>query len=211
MMTRERSVEPTLAPARGDEGGPLVLIVDDDQDSRDTARMVLEEEGYAVDVAPNGGAALERLRSGPRPTLMLIDLMMPVMDGPTLLLELESSADLAGIPVVIMTASGPDPRTTGLRYPVLRKPFHLDELVRIVTERSPRLWDEEDSTDETSLPAVPVAAKVVADDATPKVHCFACNRIASTRCVGCGEAFCRRCIDAGPDGRCPKCWKQAHP
>jgi hypothetical protein len=132
------------------------------------------------------------------------------MDGPTLLLELESSAELARIPVVIMTASGPDPRTSGLRYPVLRKPFQLDELMRIVSECSPRLWDEEDSTDETSLPAVPVA-RVLADDATPKIHCVACDRIASTRCIGCGEAFCRRCIDAGPDGRCPKCWKQAHP
>jgi CheY-like chemotaxis protein len=209
MMTRERSVDPTLRHARGDEGGPLVLIVDDDQDSRDTARMVLEEEGYAVDVASNGRAALERLRSGRPPTLMLVDLMMPVMDGPTLLLELESSAELASIPVVIMTASGPDPRTSGLRYPVLRKPFHLDDLMQIVTERSPRLWDEEDSTDETSLPAVPVAARII-DDATPTVHCFACDRVASTRCVGCGEAFCRRCIDAGPDGRCAKCWRQAH-
>ena len=44
------------------DGGPLVLIVDDDQDSRETARRVLEEEGYTVDVAPNGRVALERLQ-----------------------------------------------------------------------------------------------------------------------------------------------------
>jgi CheY-like chemotaxis protein len=191
-------------------GGPRVLIVDDDYDSRETARMVLEEEGYIVDVAPNGQAALERLRSEPPPTLMLVDLMMPVMDGTTLLRELEASAELSAIPVVVMTASGPDPRSSGLRYPLLRKPFHLEEMMRLVTEYSPRLWDDEVGTDETAAlngAATPRAR----DDATPRVICTSCDRYASTRCVRCGRAFCRACIDAGPDGQCAACWKEAHP
>jgi CheY-like chemotaxis protein len=201
----------TVARTPHIDGGPLVLIVDDDHDSRETARIVLEEEGYSVDVAPNGRDALERLRSAPAPTLMLVDLMMPVMDGPTLISALEASAELSAIPVVIMTASGPDPRTAGLRYPVLRKPFNLDELIRIVTERSPRLWDDEDGTDETSIVngVIPDVARL--DDATPKVHCTTCESVANTRCVACGEAFCRRCIDASPDGRCRACWKGPHP
>jgi CheY-like chemotaxis protein len=186
-------------------GGPLVLIVDDDHDSRETARMVLEEEGYIVDVAPNGRAALERLRSEPAPTLMLVDLMMPIMDGPALLRELEASAELSAIPVVVMTASGPDLRSSSLRYPVLRKPFDLEEMMRLVTEYSPRLWDDEEGTDETG------AAPRARDDATPRVVCASCDRYASTRCVGCGCAFCRACIDAGPDGQCAACWKEAHP
>jgi CheY-like chemotaxis protein len=191
-------------------GGPRVLIVDDDHDSRETARMVLEEEGYIVDVAPNGQAALERLRSGPAPTLMLVDLMMPIMDGTTLLRELEASAELSSIPVVVMTASGPDPRSSGLRYPLLRKPFNLEEMMRLVTEYAPRLWDDEVGTDETAAlngAATPRAR----DDATPRVICTSCDRYASTRCVRCGEAFCRACIDAGPDGQCATCWKEAHP
>ncbi|MGO8993843.1 MAG: response regulator [Polyangiaceae bacterium] len=211
MSTEQRGDrEPATSPRI--DGGPLVLIVDDDSDSRETARMVLEEEGYAVDVAPHGRAALDRLRTSPSPTLMLVDLMMPVMDGPALLAELEASAELSCIPVVVMTASGPDARTSGLRYPVLRKPFALDELMRIVTECCPRLWDEEDSTDETSVAhGRPVVAGARGDDATPRMRCVACKAVASTRCVACGEAFCRRCIDAGPDGRCETCWRNAHP
>ena len=190
--------ERELAAAPRIDGGPLVLIVDDDRDSRETARLVLEEEGYEVEEAHHGAAALERLRSGPSPTVMLVDLMMPVMDGLTFLGELETSAELSSIPVVVMTASGPDSRSSGLRYPVLRKPFDLDALLRIVTECSPRLWDEEDATDETQVPRT---GRAFTDDATPKVECVTCDAVASARCVGCGEAFCRRCLDAGPDGR----------
>jgi CheY-like chemotaxis protein len=197
---RERGYAPRI------KGGPLVLIVDDDPDSRATARMVLEDEGYTVDVASNGQMALERLRSLPRPTLMLVDLMMPVMDGPTLLVALEASAEHSRIPVVVMTASGPDSRTSGLRYPVLRKPFGLDDLMRLVTECAPRLWDDEEPTDETQVSDGQAApAKRTTEDATPRVGCVACEVAASARCVGCGEAFCRRCIDAGPEGRCPRC------
>ena len=198
--------ERQLAAAPRIDGGPLVLIVDDDRDSRETARLVLEEEGYEVVEAHHGVAALERLRSGPPPTLMLVDLMMPVMDGLTFLGELETSADLSSIPVVVMTASGPDSRSSGLRYPVLRKPFDLEALLRIVTECSPRLWDEEDATDETQVPPIGRARR---DDATPRVGCIMCESVASARCVGCGEAYCRRCLDAGPDGRCPICRRQA--
>ncbi len=207
-MAEGRDVQPREDAAI--EGGPLVLIVDDDQDSRETARMILEEEGYRVEVVPDGGAALERLASSPLPTLMLVDLMMPVMDGMTLLANVESSAELSAIPVVIMTASGPDPYTSALRYPVLRKPFDLDELMRLVTERAPRLWDDEDGTDETSVPTS-TTVRTPRDDSTPRILCVSCESVATARCVGCGEAFCRGCLDAGPDGTCARCWKAAHP
>jgi CheY-like chemotaxis protein len=204
-MSMIRAREGELAHAPRIVGGPLILIVDDDKDSRETARMVLEEEGYVVDVASNGRAALDRLRSAPSPRLMLVDLMMPVMDGPSLLVELESSAEHAGIPVVVMTASGPDSRTSALRYPVLRKPFNLDDLMRIVTECAPRFWDDEEPTEETSMPFDRIRAMRAFEDATPRILCIGCDVPASTRCVGCGEAFCRRCFDGGATARCPKC------
>jgi CheY-like chemotaxis protein len=185
------------------DGAPLVLIVDDDSDSRETARMVLEEEGYRVDVAANGHLALERLRSLPAPAVILVDLMMPVMDGPSLIEELEASSTHGGIPVVVMTASGPDTRTSGLRYPVLRKPFSLDALVRIVSECAPRLWDEEAPTDETRRPSDRAAA-----ESTAKVRCAKCDLPASARCVRCGEGFCRNCLDAGPSGLCSSCRRE---
>jgi CheY-like chemotaxis protein len=201
-----------MEPSRQvDGGGPRVLVVDDDRDSGETTRMILEDEGYAVDLAPNGKKALERLSGGPLPTLILVDLMMPVMDGAAFLKEIEASAELSTIPVVVMTASGPDPRTSGLRYPLLRKPFGIDELVRIVTERSPRLWDEEEPTDEVStVTDTGSLRRIAVSDATPRTYCSMCDRRATMRCVGCGEAFCRGCIDAGPDGRCARCWREKH-
>ncbi|HEY2517965.1 MAG TPA: response regulator [Polyangiaceae bacterium] len=189
--------------------GPLVLVVDDDPDSRDAARQILEDEGYLVDVVANGRAALDRLAAGPRPTLMLVDLMMPVMDGTTLLSELESSAQFSGIPVVVMTASGPDPSTSALPYPVLRKPFDVDDLVALATEYSPRLWDDEEPTDE--VPVLSETAPSSRGEVTLRIVCSVCAAVATARCVGCGEAFCRNCLDAGPDGRCSKCWRAEHP
>jgi CheY-like chemotaxis protein len=189
------------------DGGPLILIVDDDRDSRDAARMVLEDEGYTVDVAADGRAALDRLNQGPAPMLLLVDLTMPVMDGPSLLSALESSAH-AKIPVVVMTATGPDPKTSTLPYPVLRKPFDLDDLIQIVTVCAPRLWDEdEEPTDETFIPSQLLGPprRAEGEDTTARARCVACDAVAAMRCTSCGEAFCRRCLNAGPSGRCPSC------
>jgi CheY-like chemotaxis protein len=187
--------------------GPLVLVVDDDGDSRDAARWVLEQEGYNVEVAPNGEVALQRLGMSPRPTLLLLDLMMPVMDGTALLDAIESSADLSAIPIILMTASRPDAPTSGLQYPLLRKPFGVEALMSLVMERAPRLWDDDEATDEISIIEDRPSA---VGDATSRMRCTVCDARASTRCTGCGEAFCRPCIDAGPDGRCPKCWRDRH-
>jgi CheY-like chemotaxis protein len=191
------------------EGAPLVLIVDDDRDSRDAAKMVLEDEGYSVDVAADGRAALDRLKRSPPPVLLLVDLTMPVMDGPSLLHALEAS-EHAGIPVIVMTATGPDLKTSGLPYPVLRKPFDLDELMQMVTVCAPRLWDDdEEPTDQTVTPSdFPLPSsrprRAVADS-TARTACVACDGVAVVRCTGCGEAYCRRCLGEGPSGRCPGC------
>jgi CheY-like chemotaxis protein len=193
------------------DGGPLVLIVDDDRDSREAARMVLEDEGYTVDVAPNGRAALDRLSHAPPPILLLVDLTMPVMDGPTLLKALEAS-EHATIPVVVMTATSPDPRTSALPYPVLRKPFGLDDLMRLVTVCAPRLWDEDEEPTDQSVPhsiTPSSSGRPAEEDPTAKSHCAICQAVAAARCTGCGEAFCRRCLDAGPSGRCPSCRRMA--
>jgi CheY-like chemotaxis protein len=191
------------------DGGPLVLIVDDDRDSRDAARMVLEDEGYSVDVASDGRAALDRLGHQPPPVLLLVDLTMPVMDGPSLLHALEAS-EHAGIPVIVMTATGPDMKTSGLPYPVLRKPFDLDELMQMVTVCAPRLWDDdEEPTDQTVVPSdfplPPLSSRRALSESTARTSCVACDGVAVMRCTGCGEAFCRRCLGAGPTGRCPGC------
>jgi CheY-like chemotaxis protein len=133
---------------------PLVLVVEDDNDTRRSIRDVLEEEGYSTEEATNGQEALDRLGRTPRPALVLLDLMMPVMDGRTLLLELEAHPELAALRVVVLTASAVDEASSTLRVPLLRKPVEVGALLRIVEQYSPRFWDDEEPTTDGFLAGV---------------------------------------------------------
>jgi CheY-like chemotaxis protein len=89
------------------ELGPLgtVLLVDDDPAILDAVSDFLSEEGFRVVVAPNGMDALRQLRAGLRPDVILLDVMMPVMDGWDFrALQLADPA-LRDIPVVVISAS----------------------------------------------------------------------------------------------------------
>jgi CheY-like chemotaxis protein len=107
-----------------------VFIVEDDFDVRELFADTLAEAGYDVATAANGQEALERLRvSQAAPGVILLDLMMPVMDGWQMKRELASDPSLAEIPVVMMTAS----RNLGsVSGDVLLKPFPLDALLATV-------------------------------------------------------------------------------
>jgi two-component system chemotaxis response regulator CheY len=129
----------------------LVLIVDDDEGLRTTARTVLEDEGYIVELAANGVEALKFLQDSAPPVLVLLDLMMPLMNGLALIRELEARAELARIPVVIMTAASVSLETSSLRYPLLRKPFNLEALLDFVTSYAPSLWNDTEATTEQSV------------------------------------------------------------
>lgn len=84
-----------------------ILIVEDDDDIAKNLKKLLEAEGYAAETARNGKVALERLQSAPElPSLILLDLMMPVMDGFQFREQQEKNAQTAVIPIVIMTAGG---------------------------------------------------------------------------------------------------------
>jgi CheY-like chemotaxis protein len=114
-----------------------VLVVDDDFDIRDTLRELLEIEGLRVAIASNGREALQRLRDGVRPDLILLDLMMPEMSGWEFRGEQLRDPRLAGIPVVILSAT-PDVGKTAQELKAagwVRKPFDLDELLEMVQER----------------------------------------------------------------------------
>lgn len=84
-------------------GGPI-LVVEDDSDIRETLQQVLELEGYRVATAANGHEGLAALETGERPSLILLDLMMPVMSGAEMLDHLRTDERLADIPVVVVTA-----------------------------------------------------------------------------------------------------------
>jgi CheY-like chemotaxis protein len=82
-----------------------ILLVEDDALTRDALTMVLEGAGYTVEQAANGLAALRRLRSAPRPALIVLDMVMPVMNGWEFIWRQQEEPDLAGIPVVVFTAA----------------------------------------------------------------------------------------------------------
>ena len=115
-----------------------ILVVDDDPDILEATGDVLREWGYAVDEAPDGTTALELARSS-RPDLMLVDLMMPVMDGPALIDRLRNEKLTQGIPIVVISADR-DARAKGesLRADAaLRKPFEIEELQGLVERLLP--------------------------------------------------------------------------
>jgi CheY-like chemotaxis protein len=114
----------------------VVLIVDDDADIRDAVREVLQDEGYATVEASQGREALELLRRAEvKPDLLLLDLMMPMMDGWQLRARLREDPTLVAIPIVIMTAhAGVLRAVTNVEppTPVLAKPLDLDRLLELV-------------------------------------------------------------------------------
>jgi CheY-like chemotaxis protein len=83
-----------------------ILIVEDDRDTREMLERFLQFEGFGVRSAPNGEAALATLHAGTRPSVILLDLMMPVMNGWQFRQAQQSDPGLSDIPVVVVTAAG---------------------------------------------------------------------------------------------------------
>jgi CheY-like chemotaxis protein len=105
------------------------MVVDDDDDIRETLRSLLEEEGYRVTAFPHGRAALEALRGGERPAGILLDLTMPVMDGWDFRREQLADPALAAIPVILVTAAGLERVNVEDFTAVLRKPLKLERVL----------------------------------------------------------------------------------
>ena len=108
-----------------------ILVVDDDQGAMEALSDILEYEGYRVQRAQNGLQALEDLhRTRPTPDLIILDLLMPVMDGWEFRMRQREDPELAGIPVLVVTAIA---ATAGIdAVSVLRKPVDVDALLRTV-------------------------------------------------------------------------------
>jgi CheY-like chemotaxis protein len=120
--------------ARFSPGGHLVLVVDDDFGLRESLCAALEEEGFAVAGAGNGREALDYLRRESHrqhsPSVVLLDLMMPVMNGWEFRAEQERDPDIASIPVVILSAfaRATDEELRGIET-FLRKPVDMPTLL----------------------------------------------------------------------------------
>jgi adenylate cyclase len=112
--------------------GARLLVVDDNENNRDIVSRLLEREGYQVSTAENGAQALEWIKAQP-PDLVLLDVMMPVMDGIEACKRMKADPDSRLIPVVIMTALGQvDDRVRGIHAGAddfLTKPVNSGELL----------------------------------------------------------------------------------
>ena len=114
-----------------------ILVVEDEEDIREAVSDLLQLEGYAVQTASNGQEALELLEDAQeaesRPCLILLDVMMPVMDGHTFMARLREDGTHQRIPVVITSASPQVPE--GARAH-LRKPYELHRLLDVISQHS---------------------------------------------------------------------------
>src|SRR4051812_27087255 len=109
----------------------MVLVVDDDEDIRETLRDILIEEGFEVVTAANGAEALEVARESP-PCMVILDLMMPVMDGWETFGRLKDDPQLCSVPVCIVSANA---GAAPLADCVVSKPVDLNRLLSVVRAR----------------------------------------------------------------------------
>jgi CheY-like chemotaxis protein len=118
----------------------LLLLVEDDVEVAETLDDFLTDEGFRIVTARNGKEALARLRGGLRPSAILLDLVMPEMDGWQFRKEQVADETLRGIATIIFTAAPPQPESVldMTDVEVMRKPIDGDELLRTVRRVSGR-------------------------------------------------------------------------
>ena len=111
-----------------------VLVVDDEPLIAMVLEAMLEDAGHRVATAANGRQGLERLAGAPRPDLVLLDMMMPVMNGPAMLAAMTADPELRGIPVIVLSSLPEEAvraRAGGVAA-FLRKPYTADEVLDAV-------------------------------------------------------------------------------
>jgi CheY-like chemotaxis protein len=109
-----------------------ILVVDDDEDIRESLRDLLEEDGFPVLTASHGEEALAKLRTSVRPCLIILDLMMPIMDGYQFHEALKADPALRKLPVLILTAGRGSPPDGVLG--VIHKPNVTDAVREMVRQ-----------------------------------------------------------------------------
>ena len=113
-----------------------LLVVDDDPQIRLMARLQLEKAGYEVVEAEDGGRALALLQNGIEPDAVLLDLMMPNVDGQTVIETLHDNGQLEDLPVIVFSAHATDDAldrmlSLGCRG-CLNKPYRYEQLLEVV-------------------------------------------------------------------------------
>ena len=108
-----------------------VLIIDDDDDTRELIAAAIAKAGYSVATARDGREALGVLETV-QPELILLDLCMPIMDGPTFRQEQRRNRDWIHIPTIVMTGANEEPLLDLAVEETRRKPMRRDDLLALV-------------------------------------------------------------------------------
>jgi CheY-like chemotaxis protein len=108
-----------------------VLIIEDEADIRESLQDLLEDEGYAVAVAPNGKVGLEVLRRTVRPCAVILDLMMPVMSGNEFYAAMQADPSIADVPLLVSTS---DPSRAPSGVLIMKKPINVNSFLSAVAK-----------------------------------------------------------------------------
>jgi DNA-binding response OmpR family regulator len=120
-----------MLPSQAERQAKRILIVDDIEDNLSLLEAILTEEGYEVDIAKNGKSALAKIEALP-PDLVLLDAMMPKMDGYEVTRRIRQNKNLPFIPILLITAYEDANVPQGLDLGAndfIRKPIEYDELM----------------------------------------------------------------------------------
>jgi CheY-like chemotaxis protein len=118
-----------------------ILLVEDDQSTREALSAILSDAGYSVLAAENGLRALESVETGRvTPVLILLDLAMPIMDGVTFLSLIPRHTRLAAVPVIVMSGDPTAPRLRAERpgnvMEVLPKPIDIERMMQLIRKHT---------------------------------------------------------------------------
>jgi len=128
------------ADSTGQHRGPApivycpVLIVEDDEDLRDMMAQMLNIEGFDTATVANGREALDYLHATKKPNVILLDLMMPIMDGWEFRRQQKADPDLAPVPVIILSALDQTRAAPVDAQAFLKKPLDFDRLLELVRD-----------------------------------------------------------------------------
>ena len=109
----------------------MIMIVDDEADIRDSLEEYFQYEGYSVTTAADGAQALASLQQGELPCVIILDLLMPVLDGIQMYQTMRADPRLSAVPVIISTS---DPRRAPSGVLIMKKPVNLPSLLRAVEQ-----------------------------------------------------------------------------
>lgn len=111
---------------------PVVILAEDDGDLREVVQIMLEQEGYRVVPCPNAFTALQAFFTQPHVDVLVLDWVLPDLDGQELVRLLHSQSELAELPIVLTTGADVELPCFEGAVCLLRKPFARAELLRLL-------------------------------------------------------------------------------